>query len=393
MTGGIRVFMYVQHLLGIGHLKRAATLARAMTTEGLEVTLVSGGRPAPEIDVAGIDLRQLPPVRAADRTFQTLVDENDEAIDEAFRDSRRDTLLGLFREVDPRVLIIEQFPFGRRKLRFELLPLLEAASAQTPRPLILCSVRDILVTKKNPAREREMADTARRFFDRVVVHGDPEFVPFGATFPHAGEIADLITHTGYVIDPLPPVALAPALAPDQAPGEVVVSAGGGAVGRALLEAALAARPLSSLSGHVWRFRVGGASPEDELADLRRAAAEGVIVEPARGDFRSLLASAALSISQCGYNTAVEVLEAAIPAVMVPYAGGNETEQTARAGLLARAGRVEMVAESGLGGADGPRRLAAAIDVAVAGGPAPVPVVDLDGAATTARLVRRWAAGN
>ena len=37
-----RVLLYVQHLLGIGHLKRAATLADAMTSIGLDVTLVMG---------------------------------------------------------------------------------------------------------------------------------------------------------------------------------------------------------------------------------------------------------------------------------------------------------------------------------------------------------------
>ena len=43
MTG--RVFFYVQHLLGIGHLRRAATLARAMAAGGFDVLLVSGGAP------------------------------------------------------------------------------------------------------------------------------------------------------------------------------------------------------------------------------------------------------------------------------------------------------------------------------------------------------------
>ena len=52
MTGA-RVFFYVQHLLGIGHLRRAATIARALTGAGLDVTVVSGGSgiPSPPADV------------------------------------------------------------------------------------------------------------------------------------------------------------------------------------------------------------------------------------------------------------------------------------------------------------------------------------------------------
>jgi predicted glycosyltransferase len=40
--------------------------------------------------------------------------------------------------------VIELFPFGRRQMRFELLPLLEAARARSPRPWIISSVRDVL---------------------------------------------------------------------------------------------------------------------------------------------------------------------------------------------------------------------------------------------------------
>ena len=37
------VMIYVQHLLGIGHLMRARLIAEALADVGFEVTLVSGG--------------------------------------------------------------------------------------------------------------------------------------------------------------------------------------------------------------------------------------------------------------------------------------------------------------------------------------------------------------
>ena len=84
--------------------------------------------------------------------------------------------------------------------------------------------------------------------------------------------------------------------------EVVVSVGGGAVGAPLLEAAIAARPQD-----------GAGRPALAAAARRRicrrrdrvdarAASEGIVVEPARADFTTLLRNAALSISQAGYNT-------------------------------------------------------------------------------------------
>ena len=59
-----RVFVYVQHLLGIGHLKRAATLARALCDAGLDVTFASGGDAVPGLAPEGVRLAQLPPGRA-----------------------------------------------------------------------------------------------------------------------------------------------------------------------------------------------------------------------------------------------------------------------------------------------------------------------------------------
>src|SRR3546814_19814871 len=51
-----------------------------------------------------------------------------------------------------------------------------------------------------------------------------------------------------------------------APGsrEVIVSAGGGAVGAALLRCALAARPLSTLAETPWRLLNGSTVPEAEF---------------------------------------------------------------------------------------------------------------------------------
>ena len=63
------VLFYVQHLLGIGHVRRAALIARTMDHAGLNVVLVSGGEPVPGLDLAGAKLVQLPSLRARDDNF------------------------------------------------------------------------------------------------------------------------------------------------------------------------------------------------------------------------------------------------------------------------------------------------------------------------------------
>lgn len=386
---GRRAFLYVQHLLGIGHLKRAATLANALAAEGLDVTLASGGFEVPGIKLAGVRFVQLPPAGAADSSFKVLVDSFGKPVDEDWRKTRRGILLDAWRTADPHVLIIELYPFGRRQMRFELIPLLEAAAAAARRPLIVCSVRDVIgAGQKGVARQDEMLELFGLYFDRLLVHGDPAVIPFSRTFRHTDKIESRLHYTGYVVDDIrsgSPQACGDA--PGE--GEVIVSAGGGAVGMRLLETAIRARPYSVLANRTWRVLGGVNAVTADLANLVRVAdvtGEGhVVVERARSDFPILLANCALSVSQGGYNTMMEILQACTRAVVVPFAARAETEQTLRAQSFADRGLIDIVEEDALT----PESLAAAVDRAAAR-PRPTPdAIDLNGARRTAALVAGW----
>jgi predicted glycosyltransferase len=378
-----RVFVYVQHLLGIGHLKRAATLARALAAQGLQVTLASGGAAVPGMTVDRVTFVQLPPASAADMTFKSLVDQAGRAVDDAWKRQRSAALLEAWRAADPHVLVLELFPFGRRQMRFELLPLLELASSAPRRPVIACSVRDILGEAKSAERQQETLDLVQRYFDGVLVHGDPSVVAFERSFPLAPRIAQKLHYTGYVLDE--PAAHAG----DDGANEVIVSAGGGAVGAQLLETAIEAKPLSALRGRTWRVLAGGNLPQPAVQRLARLAqrAGGVVLEKSRPDFRTLLANCALSISQAGYNTLLETVQAGARAVAVPFAGGAETEQALRARCFAERGLLEVVQESALT----PEALAAAADRAAARPRPAAGGIDLDGARNSAALIARWTA--
>lgn len=372
-----RVALYVQHLLGIGHLRRAAALARALDAAGAEVLVLSGGHPVAGIDFGGARLHQLPPAATADSDFSGLLDEAGRPVDDAWRARRRDELLRAVAAFRPGIIVIEMFPFGRRPFRFELLPLLDWAVAQSPRPLVATSVRDILVDKGKPGRAEEIAATVRRYFDLVLVHGAQEMVPFERTFPAASAIADRLHYTGYIAD-LPDVRPG-----DRSRGEVLVSAGGGAVGAPLLEAALKARPLSRLKGRRWRLIAGQNLPPADFARLAAAVAgdPGIVLERHRTDFTQLLAQCHVSLSQGGYNTVMEILSLKTPAVLVPFADGAESEQSLRARILAERQAVDCLDPASLT----PAALAAALDRRAAlGGPAFT--IAVDGARRAAALL-------
>ena len=374
MSAPPRVLFWVQHLLGIGHLTRTATLARALAAAGMDVTVASGGEPAPVVDLTGVRFVQLPSARAVDIYFKVLHDANDRQIDDAWRARRRDATLALYREFRPDLLVTELFPFGRRQFRFEMEPLL--AEAQAAGTTVVASVRDILVAPPKPERLTEMLERARRWYDLVLVHGDPSLVPFERTFPHLAEIGDRVRYTGYVVDQRE--------SPDSDDGrdEVIVSAGGGAVAEPLLRAALAARSFTQAAGARWRFLVGHNLPDAVFDELAAGAGPGVVVERARRDFPALLTRCRLSVSQGGYNTVLETLAAGARAVIVPYAGGLETEQTLRAEALAARGALEVAAEADLT----PDRLAEAIDRALARPPSAAAGIAMDGAGETERIL-------
>jgi predicted glycosyltransferase len=361
-----RVFFHVQHLLGIGHIRRAAVLARTLAARGFDVLLVSGGAPL-RLDLGGARFHQLPPVRARDQDLRELSRLDGAPLDDAFRTERTRQLLGLFQAEAPDVLITEQFPFGRTQLRFELLPLIEAARARRPRPLIVSSVRDIVRRTASPQRVQETIDLLKSF-DTVMIHGDPNLIGFERSFAGWPSIRDRAVYTGYVadLDPAPG---------DAGRGEVLVSAGGGAVGAPLLRAAARVRPQTALADRTWRL-------------LGATAAErggGLIAEPPRADFTTLLRNATLSISQAGYNTVVETLGCADRAVLVPFSSERETEQMDRGLALAERGLVACVTGDALS-AD---TLRAAIERALSGPSIrSFPPCNLDGAAATATLLQQ-----
>lgn len=352
-----RIFFYVQHLLGIGHLQRAATLARAMVAGGFDVLLVSGGAPVAGVTLGGARFHQLPPLRAADARLKELCRLDGTPLDDAFRAVRTRALLDVFEAEAPDILLTEQFPFGRTGLRFELLPLIEAARDRSPAPWIVSSVRDVVRRSASAARVAEMVETFDAF-DLLLIHGDPEFVRFGESFSAWDEIQARALYTGYVAD----LGTADEAQSMIGKGEVIVSAGGGAVGAPLLRAAIQARSMTVLADRRWRILVGPNLPAADQDEFAKAAGPGVVVEPVRADFRDLLRNAALSISQAGYNTVVETLRYADRAVLVPFETERETEQADRTKLLVARGMVAAVPPGELS----PATLAASVAAAWSG---------------------------
>jgi predicted glycosyltransferase len=369
----MKVMIVVTHLLGTGHLARALTLARAFVAAGDQVNVVSGGLHVSYFDRVGVTFEQLAPLRSNGVDFTTLLDPGGAIVGPEALAARQAHLLSILRDIQPDILITELFPFGRRILRNEFTALLNAAQAMQPRPLILSSVRDVLAPPSKPRKAAFAQEMVARCYDGVFVHSDPEVVLLDHSWPVSDALATRLHYTGFVA-PRPPDGVA-------TPSDrIMVSAGGGDVGDGVFHAACdAARIMPDLH---WHLLVGGdGSRRDDLAAMSPA---NVTVEPPRADFRQLLASAKASVSMAGYNTALDVLQTGVPAVLIPFDDGGEVEQGLRADALSRLPGIGVLRQSGLSGAALAEAVAAMID---AGRRAPR-TQGMNGAATAVDIAHR-----
>ncbi|WP_143348500.1 glycosyltransferase family protein [Ensifer adhaerens] len=375
--GARRVFFYVQHLLGIGHLARASRIASALAAGGYEVTVVTGGSPVPGFPGSDVKHVALPPVLAGDKGFTGLADGEGNPVSEDFKQKRRDLLIEAFLACNPDIVIFEAFPFGRRQMRFELMPLLEVIEKQDPRPLVAASLRDILQERTKPGRAEETLDVVRAHFDLVLVHGDPAFARLEETYPYSAEIKDKIVYTGLVAGNAPE--------PPAERFDVLVSAGGGAVGKELIGAALQAAGLLA-SDLKWCLITGPNLPQNDYDAFAAAAPANVHLFRFRKDFASLLSGTRLSVSQAGYNTVCDIFRAGCASLLIPFVAGGETEQSTRAARLEKLGLAGVLPEAEVT----PERLARDIEAMLERPRPDIPPLDLDGATKTAEILDRHA---
>jgi predicted glycosyltransferase len=351
-------------------------LAQAFDTAGHRARVVSGGMPTAQLSTQDVDVVQLPALRSDGVDFTRLLDETGAAASINLMAERQQALLRSFETFAPDALITELFPFGRRSLAAEFLSLLDAGRARARPPLVCASIRDILAPPSKPSKAAHTDDLIERFYDVVLVHADAQITPLDESWPVTPHLARKLRYTGYV---------APAAAgshPDAlGAGEVLISVGGGDVGLPVFRTALAAARRDP--ARRWRLLVGGGDAAARIETLRAGAPDNVTLEPARKDFRQMLHHAAASVSLCGYNTALDILQAGTPAVFVPFDAGNEREQGLRAQAMAHLPGIEVLPTDALE----PSALLARLERVTRAPRRPPRTEGLDGAQNAVRIVQ------
>jgi len=275
---------------------------------------------------------QLPPLRMD--SDNALIDANGEGDVEVIFAERRLIAVRSVRIFLPDAVVIEMFPFGRKKFAAEVLAII-AAVREENRTKVISSVRYVLVTKRRDQDRHDLraALTLNENFDAVLVHSDQNLVKLDATFSTLAKIEIPVYYTGYIS------STSRTERPERS-RQIVVSAGGGRVGSELVDAALESYPRIKRDLDLDMLIVTG--PNADERPRYTNGDKGPRIVEFIDDLPSVFARSMISVSQCGYNTAVDVLKTRTPAIFVPYEAASEDEQLRRAELLAQKGRAVML---------------------------------------------------
>ena len=381
----MKIIQYSQNVLGVGHLFRSLEIARALSAH--QVILVTGGPPV-ETELPKHVREFCLPILQMDDAFKGLLTTEKNLTLDQVKETRQKKLLALFKEERPDLFLVELFPFGRRMFRFELDPVVRALRGKGAAPCaIICSVRDILVEKKDHVRhEAKVVKTLNRYFDRVLVHADPDLVEIRETFGPFDDISIPVEYTGYIAPQTSAGAaqrIRKQMDMDDSETLIVASAGGGNVGAPMLAAVI--RAFSLLGNGNCRLQVfsGPFMDPQDFDDLKKMAPARAQVDKFTADFGSYLAAADLSVSMGGYNTTMNILAARVPALVWPFS--RNREQGLRARRLADRGLLTVLQDTDLE----PDRLAALMEHKLAHPNRPDVKINLDGVTNTVRAIEAY----
>jgi len=344
----MKIIVYCQHVLGVGHFFRTLEIVKALYDH--EIILVTGGDTLPQGVPDHVRQVNLPGLMM-DKAFNFIYSVDPEKKVEDVKGERQRLLEELFIKEKPDLFLVELYPFGRKAFRFELDPVLAFIKEQKGiKCKVICSLRDILVEKKDPAtHEKRVVKILNNYFDGLLIHSDPEMIRLDSSFSRVKDILIPIFYTGFVTplpDPGKVSGIKSALGVKSDESLVVASVGGGSVGARLLRTAILAHGLLLNRDRVKMIVLTGPYMEKKEVDaLVSLAGKNVRVETFWEDFISLLAASDLSISMAGYNTCMNLVAAGAPSLVWPF--DENLEQGTRAEALADFADMEILSEKSL----------------------------------------------
>ena len=319
-----RILCYCQSLVGIGHLTASLQVIKELLNH-TDIDLLYGGH---DIDIAlehaGFRYLRLPTILIDESSGQLYDPSGYYSVEELWQ--VRDRSITNFLAPAYDAIIIEFFPFGRRRFKNEIHKLFQLMREKNGQIPIFSFVREVLVPETLEAEQR-MVQSVNEYIHTIFIRGDPNVINFADTFSLTDLIANKINYVGYLGGVLPtsqPIRTK----------QILVSQGGGSIGRELLVAAIRTAPL--LPDYTFLIATGSKTTTSDFAFLTDlVTSPNVKIVPFLSDFRQHLLESALSVSMGGDNTLTDVICTQTPSLAFPYPGNSE--QDVRINKLANKG--------------------------------------------------------
>ncbi len=345
-----RIMLYSHDTYGLGHIRRARTIATALATRFTKASiLIATGSPiVGRFDFPqGVDFVRIPGVvklPSGDYASDTMHLDIAQTVE-----LRERILLTTAEAFAPDLLIVDKEPTG---LRGEMIPTLEHLRDNGTR--IVLGLRDVLdeATALDAEWTRKEAYAAiERFYDDIWVYGLREiFEPLaGLSLP--ARTLDRVEYTGYLRreapEEWPDAPIGDAMAADS----VLVTPGGGGDGEALVDWVLRAYEADTSLSTPALLVFGPFMAAERRAEFERRAHRFRTIRTRAFDSRieRLMIEARGIIAMGGYNTFCEILSFDKPAAIAPRITPR-MEQYLRVAAAEKRGLVRMLPPVGDGSA-------------------------------------------
>jgi len=398
----LRIGLYTSAAFAAGHHQRLGNLARSLLQlrGDLEVDVIQpeiyGGLSfEPAGGLPGCRMVELPcPVQVELAPGELLPLEHERQHwreREDIREARRRVLDEAIAARPIDLLYLENYPFLAAIPALEIEHLISRMRERRPQAPVVVSARDILFSRRVDVLQadvrRRVEEFVRRRVAKILIHSDPNLIRLEESYGDTSGLEAPMSYTGIVV----PEVSSPM--PKRGP-HVVCSQGGERRWRHPMIPFLQAWESLCRSGRLPRDARGYVflGFEHPGEDLRRVVdeyrslfeAEDAGVQLGEWDgYADLASSATCSVSQCGYNTAYELLSWGTPAIFCPRSHDGPTEgqigeQPLRTAKLAERGWASV--------AETPEQIAEEIARRFEQPAAPRPSLDFSGAETTARIL-------
>jgi predicted glycosyltransferase len=338
------ILIHCQYVYGIGHFVRTIELAKALCLH-FQVYLLNGGEQVPNFDIPeDIRVIQLPAIYK-DEGDQILSPVNPkQSLDSCLQD-RQLLIAECLKAITPDILITEHFPFGLL-FKNEVLQLILKAKQLKPTVKVVCSVRDIIESRNGNDNDEDTCDLINKWYDKILVHGDADFISLSDSFPLSKNIKIAVTQTGYITRSIPKPT------PTGSIPTILVSIAAGRLGSELIDAVVASYPFILSREKVKLIVFSGAFQIDYEKQCEKAkgmSTDGILFKNFDSKtYLQDLASASLVISLGGYNSVLEAISSNKRTLIYNRAFlGSNKEQDIRINLFQKSGLLDLISPADL----------------------------------------------